>query len=85
MMSDWYIDEENNRILVDDERQTIVCLMAGSIRNSEVMDDAHKIAAAPDMLAALKMARNWLDGRASAATELSIIDAAIARAEGWRG
>jgi hypothetical protein len=44
--------------------------------------DAHLIAAAPDMLKALKSAEKWLDGWASADPYVDVIREAIAKAEG---
>jgi hypothetical protein len=44
--------------------------------NARLMD------AAPDMLEALKMAREWLAGWASAEPQLLAIDAALSKAEG---
>jgi hypothetical protein len=45
-------------------------------------EDAHLAAAAPDMLAALKAAEEWLAGWASAEPYTDTIRAAIAKAEG---
>jgi len=44
--------------------------------------NARLIAAAPDLLEALRAAKTWLEGWASAESELAIIDAAISKAEG---
>jgi len=38
--------------------------------------------ASPDLLEALRAAKTWLEGWASAESELAIIDAAISKAEG---
>jgi hypothetical protein len=46
------------------------------VANARLMD------AAPDMLEALKMAREWLAGWASAEPQLLAIDAALSKAEG---
>jgi hypothetical protein len=43
--------------------------------------NAKLIAAAPEMLDALKKARHWLEGWASAETEISLLDRVIAKAE----
>lgn len=44
--------------------------------------DGYLIAAAPEMLVALKEAETWLSGWASAEPQLSTIRAAISKAEG---
>lgn len=43
--------------------------------------NARLIAAAPDMYEALKQAREWLSGWASADLQLAIIDAALAKVQ----
>ena len=61
----WNIDTEGNRILADDERQTIICNFSASLKNPEVMADAALIAAAPELLRALEeimaKAEGWLN------------------------
>ena len=42
----WVLDQEGNRILATDERETIICTMIGSCRNPDVLSDARLIAAA---------------------------------------
>jgi len=49
----WVVDAEDNRILATDKRETIICSLSATCRNPGVLADAHLIAAAPDMLAAL--------------------------------
>lgn len=52
------------------------------IGKTQMEANAHLIAAAPDMLAALKGAEEWLKGFASAEPYLGVIQEAIAKAEG---
>ena len=47
----WRVDKDDNRIVANDPRETIICHMSASCRNREVMKDARLIASAPDLLA----------------------------------
>lgn len=50
----WTIDHEGNRIIGNDASGTIVCHLPGSMRNPSIAADARLIAAAPELLEALK-------------------------------
>lgn len=67
--------------------QAIAGMTAGSrgasqITVPEAEANARLIAAAPDMLEALKLAKGWLELWASAERELAIINETISKAEG---
>lgn len=52
------------------------------LTKAEIRANARLIAAAPELLAALNIARGWLEGWASAEHQLELIDAAIEKATG---
>lgn len=89
-MTNWVLDREGNLVLAQDERQTIICTLVGSCRNPDVLRDALKITAAPDLLKAAEMARDILsyiaekapDPAGMALIALNKCDAAIAKATG---
>jgi hypothetical protein len=58
----WVIDTNDNLIHANDARHTIVCSFAATLRNPSVMADARLIAAAPDMLEALKLCASVVAG-----------------------
>lgn len=80
----WLIDIDGNRILANDERETILAHLSGTCRNPEVMATARLIAAAPDLLAACEAllaevttpSERWIEGSA-----INRARAAIARAK----
>jgi hypothetical protein len=87
----WFIGDENNAccdVLLGTEHN-LTCNMdrrdnntcAEVISRAEMLANAHLIAAAPDMLEALKDSREALR-RAGATGELLVVNAAIAKATG---
>jgi hypothetical protein len=75
----WNLDLKGNRILANDDRQTIICHFSASLRNPEVFADAALIAAAPDLLDALQ---NICAGKLDADEMKDIARAALAKARG---
>lgn len=57
----WPVDEDA-RVLACDDRSTIICLPSASPSNPTVMADAHLLAAAPDLYAALESITEHLVG-----------------------
>ena len=79
----WRVDEEWNRILANDPRETIVCHMSASCRNPEVMGDARLISAAPELLSALEAFMDAYDNESSCShPEHLMAKAAIKKAKG---
>jgi hypothetical protein len=64
----------------------LICGMCEDRRDAEGAANARLIAAAPELLAALKEARSWLidadGGYGTYDTEIDAVDAVIAKAEG---
>jgi hypothetical protein len=89
----WHVDPkapeesyfEDLSILRPDGLAVAVAVHNGNITPDEVKANAFVLAAAPEMREALKLAKTWLEGWASAERELAIIDAALLKAEGRHG
>jgi hypothetical protein len=81
----WNVVEEdtNERIGIMAESQMWIAEVIAYQRGGrdEERANAKLIAAAPEMLDALKKARHWLEGWASAEAEISLLDRVIAKAE----
>jgi hypothetical protein len=75
----WVIDTENNLIHALDDRHTIVCSFATTLKNTSAMADASLIAAAPDLLNALTVLAEVC---VSCGIPCDAAIAAIAKAEG---
>ncbi len=58
-MNKWVLDVDNNLIHEDDDRRTIVCNFHGSMKNPEVLRDANRIVACPDLYEALEKMCKW--------------------------
>ncbi len=77
--------EVNSELVVLDKNNNEVCVPAISAQLLECKDNARLIAAAPDMLTALKMAQDYLGGWPSDPHQRNAreaVRAAIAKAEG---
>src|SRR5687767_13619679 len=57
----WIISANDNLIRANDDRHTVICNFAASLKNPAVMADAKLIAAAPDLLDALADAQEFVD------------------------
>jgi hypothetical protein len=77
----WFVDEESPpRILANDERHTIIAVTTAARSNPTNMADAHLIAAAPELLEALKRIKETRVFLGAIPQEM--MDNAIAKAEG---
>ena len=78
----WVIDNKHDptRVLSTDDRATIVCVVTGPLLNPTVEADARLIAAAPELLDALKVCVGYDEARFMPGYKQAL--AAIAKAEG---
>lgn len=81
----WVQNSANaEEIIAPDDVQVIARIPGAKtgLYNRAAPANARLIAAAPDLLEALRAAEDWLDGWVSAEPQLAMIRAAIAKAEG---